>query len=113
MPDTLDLIPKASAYVAASNALDVKAIEPMLDKDCRYISTGVGEYAGRDSILSMMSGFFANNPDVHWAVSDYALEPKRCVTFEFVISLAGQTSKGTERLWFSEGGAITCIEVER
>ncbi|MEM1199165.1 MAG: nuclear transport factor 2 family protein, partial [Pseudomonadota bacterium] len=111
--DTLDLVSKASAYVAASNARDVRAIEPMLHKDCRYISTGVGEYTGRTEILSMMTGFFASNPDVHWTVADYILEPERCVVFEFVVSLAGQHSNGTERIWFSEDGVITCIKVDR
>ena len=113
MPDTSDLADKASAYVAASNARDVTAIEPMLHEDCRYVSSGVGDYSGRSEILSMMSGFFAKNPDVQWTVEDYALESERCVVFDFVISLDGQTSKGTERIWFSDDGAITCIKVER
>ncbi len=113
MRDQSDFISRAAAYVAASNAKDISAIEPMLDEDCRYVSTGVGDYSGKGAVISMMTTFFAANPDVHWSVADYALVTEDCVEFAFAISLGGRTSEGIERIWFAEDGAITCITVER
>lgn len=85
----------------------------MLDEDCRYVSTGVGEYGGKEAIIAMMTTFFAANPDVHWTVPNFRLVTETCVEFAFTISLGGQTSKGIERIWFGDGDTISCIEVER
>ena len=99
--------------MTASNDKDINAIEQMLDEDCQYASSGVGEYTGKEAILSMMAAFFTANPDVQWTVPEYGMVSDRCVEFQFTISLGGATSRGTERIWFNDKGAISCIEVER
>lgn len=106
------LIEKAKAYVAASNDHDLVAIEAMLAPDCSYRSAGVGRHDGITAILAMMTSFFATNPDVHWDAENYRWLFDH-VRFDFVITLAGNTSPGEEMIWFDSDGRITGIEVCR
>ena len=85
----------------------------MLAQECRYISTGVGEHLGKTAILSMMEGFFSDNPDVYWDVPEYRQEGRRCVVFDFTVLLGGQSRRGLEKLSFAEDGLISIIEVIR
>ncbi|MCP5076159.1 MAG: nuclear transport factor 2 family protein [Rhodobacteraceae bacterium] len=113
MKDIFSLVPKAKAYVAASNAHDLNLIAQLLNEDCRYNSSGVGGYRGKAAIISMMEGFFSNNPNVHWDVPEYRLDGQLCVVFDFTISLGGQSNRGLEKISFAEDGLIAIIEVIR
>lgn len=108
-----DRLSMAQAYVAASNAHDVEAIAPMLQENCRYLSSGVGEHVGKAAILAMMKQFFAANPDVHWEVSAYGLDEEGQVVFDFTITYSGASGQGVETIGFSEDGDIAFIKVER
>lgn len=85
----------------------------MLAEECRYVSTGVGEHRGKAAILSMMEGFFSNNPDVRWDVPEYRLDGRQCVVFDFTITFGGQSGRGVEKITFTEDGEICLIEVSR
>ncbi len=108
-----DLVQRAQAYVAASNAHDVSAVETMLAAECVYESSGVGRHEGAEAIIAMMRGFFASAPDVHWQTDGYRPVAGNGVEFDFVISMNGETSNGVERLFFDDRGAITRVEVAR
>ena len=103
----------AKAYVAASNAHDVTTIEPMLSVDAKYVSSGVGSHSGRDLIMSMMTGFFDQNPDVHWDCRDWALDSDDTAAFDFTITLPSGASSGREWVSIDADGLITEIRVER
>ena len=107
------LLALAQAYVAASNAHDIEAIAPMIALDCVYVSSSVGQHDGSEAIIAMMRGFFDSAPDVHWQASDYRLIAGNGVEFDFVISMNGESSRGTERLFFDDSGAISRVEVAR
>lgn len=104
---------KTKAYVDASNNHDLATIAPMLSEDCRYVSSGVGEFVGREPILQMMKTFFAANPDVRWKVPEYRLDTENRVEFDFSISLGGQSSQGIEKISFDSDGNINLVEVVR
>ncbi len=103
----------AKAYVAASNAHDVTTIEPMLSADCKYISSGVGEHSGREAIAEMMTGFFAQNPEVRWEGRNWALAGPHTVMFDFTITLPSGSFDGRESVTIDASGAITEIRVDR
>ncbi|WP_108881063.1 nuclear transport factor 2 family protein [Anderseniella sp. Alg231-50] len=107
-----ELIEKAKAYVAASNAHDIARIKPMLAPACSYRSAGVGRHDGADAIMTMMQSFFAANPDVHWQAENYR---QRCdhVVFDFVITMDGNSSSGVEEIHFDGAGNVSRIVVQR
>lgn len=108
-----DLVKRARAYVAASNAHDIAAIEPMIAPDCIYVSSGVGRHDGAGAIIAMMRDFFEAVPDVNWQARDYRAVTGNGVEFDFVISMNGESSTGVERLFFDDSGAIVRVEVAR
>lgn len=112
-PDADALIEKTRAYVDASNHHDIARIATMLAEDAVYLSTGVGRHNGAAAILDMNKTFFGANPDVHWQTSNYRLIETGGVAFDFVISYAGTSGPGIERVFFDEHGQICRVEVER
>ena len=112
-PIEQDLLKRAQAYVAASNAHDIAAIESMIAADCVYVSSGVGSHDGADAIIAMMRGFFDAVPDVSWQASRYRPIAGSGVEFDFVISMNGKSSTGVERLFFDDRGMIVRVEVAR
>ena len=107
-----ELIEKAEAYVAASNAHDVDRISKMLAPGCSYRSAGVGRHDGADAIIAMMRSFFASNRDVHWQAENYRGHSGH-VVFDFVITMGGDSSSGVEEIHFDEAGHISRIVVQR
>jgi hypothetical protein len=107
-----ELIKKAEAYVAASNAHDIDRIKPMLAPECSYRSAGVGHHDGVEAIMTMMQSFFAANPDVHWQTENYQRRSDH-VVFDFVITLGANSSSGVEEIHFDEAGKISRIVVQR
>jgi len=73
-------------YVAKSNAGDVEACICMFDKEAVYGSSTVGGHVGVDAIGTMMRGFFAKCPNVHWEVEPggYKMADETTVEFDFV-----------------------------
>ena len=106
----------ARAYVAYSNAHDLKAIAGLLDDRARYESAYAGSLAGRDAILEMMRRFFAELPDVHWDTAGYEeISPGR-VAFDFrmhaTASDGGAVAReGREVIGFTACGRIVLIRV--
>ena len=111
--DDRALIDRARAYVEGSNGHDAERIRPMLANDALYRSSDVGVHQGADAILARTGAFFAAHPDVHWEATNYRLIAQGGVEFDFVITLGGTQSPGTERLFFDAAGLIRRIEVER
>lgn len=107
-----ELIRKAEAYVAASNAHDIARIQPMLAPECNYSSAGVGRHDGVEAIMTMMQSFFAANPDVHWRAENYRRRSDH-VVFEFVVTMGGQSASGVEEIHFDGAGQISRIMVQR
>ena len=103
----------AKAYVAASNAHDLTTIEPMLSVDCEYQSSGVGHHAGRETIISMMTKFFSENPSVRWNAKNWRIEDSKTAVFDFQITLDSGASSGREWITINDGGLITLIKVAR
>lgn len=110
---TEELITWTRAYVDASNEHDVGRIRSMLAYDATYHSSGVGNHHGAGAIVAMNKSFFAASPDVHWQPENFRAVEDDGVEFDFVITIAGQPSKGVERVFFNDGGKIRRVEVER
>jgi hypothetical protein len=105
-------------YLALSNAHSLPEIFRMLSANATYNSVGVGSFAGRASIESMMVSFFKMRPDIHWRASNFAEdEAKRAVSFDFFATHTqdGEVVRrtGHETLRFNEQGEIEHVEVER
>ena len=103
----------AKVYVAASNAHDLSAIEPMLSLNCEYQSSGVGNHVGRETILSMMKKFFADNPTVRWDAENWNTEGGQTAVFDFQFTLDSGSSTGREWITIDGNGLITQIRVAR
>ena len=82
----------ARAYVEASCAHSLALIRPLLHEDVIYQSANVGDFQGREAALEMMSGFFAQFPDVHWDVQAYRTVDANTVSFEFVLTATNSTT---------------------
>jgi len=109
----VSLIDWAKGYVAASNAHDLELIRPMFRETAVYQSSGVGFHEGGAQIVAMMEGFLGANPDVHWQVQNYKTIEGNGVEFDFIMCMGGEKSKGVERIFFDETGAIIRIEMIR
>jgi len=106
-------------YLALSNAHSLPEIVGMFSATATYRSVGVGSFAGRASIESMMTAFFRSRPDIHWRASNYAEDAaKRAVSFDFFATHTQDDGEvvrrtGHETLRFNEQGEIEHVEVER
>ena len=109
----------ARAYVALSNAHRLDWISPMLDESASYYSAFLGDFQGKSAILDMMTAFFSKITDVNWHVNSYRSLNGSCVELEFVrtgtdIELDESISvPGIERIFFSNEGLISRIEVHK
>jgi len=115
---TTSNIDRAQAYVEYSNAHDVARILPLFAENAVYTSSRVGDYNGPQAIGDMMAGFFAGFPDVHWAVDKYWPIAGNGVEFNFVMTATAAATRnsinrpGIERIFFTNDGLISRIEVE-
>ena len=117
MIDEIDTIALTRRYVDASNAHDLAAVRSQLAENISYSSSGVGEHAGRDTVMEMMTGFFTRFPDVHWSCEDYRVRGDNGAEFEFVLRATAADDgvtierNGNERLFFDAAGLVRRIEV--
>ncbi len=91
-----EMIELAQAYVALSNAHRADLIAPLFAVEAVYRSGAVGEHRGRDAIMRMMRGFFADYPDVHWRAANYSCDQRR-VEFDFNLRATTQQGDVLER----------------
>ncbi|WBA81257.1 nuclear transport factor 2 family protein [Endozoicomonas sp. GU-1] len=112
-------IEAARAYIALSNAHRLDWISQMFDESASYYSAFLGDFQGKAAILDMMTAFFSKIPDVNWHVNSYRSLDGCCVELEFVRSgtdIASDESvnvPGVERIFFSNEGLISRIEVHK
>lgn len=112
-------IEAARAYVALSNAHRLDWISPMFDESASYYSAFLGDFLGKAAILDMMTTFFSKIPDVSWYVNSYRSLNGCCVELEFVRTGTDPDSDesvnvpGIERIFFSNEGLISRIEVHK
>lgn len=108
----------ARLYVERSNRHVLDEVFPMFDPEATYRSSQLGLFEGLDQIREMMTGFFANFPDVHWTVDAYRADAHDTVSFEFTMRArnaeTGQAvaRRGLETITFTEEGLIRHVEVE-
>ena len=113
----MDPVSVAKAYVGASNAHDLDAVEALLADGALYISTGVGEHIGRGAIRAMMDVFFSGHNSLNWQTSGWTEEQDGSVAFDFVMTGIGAKSgekiekTGREFIWVGQDGFIERIEV--
>ncbi|MEM7427004.1 MAG: nuclear transport factor 2 family protein [Pseudomonadota bacterium] len=113
MPEPRSCVDAAKAYLDASNRHDLNDISDLLSADCRYFSSGAGEHNGRDAILDMMRGFFAQYPNVRWEARNLEAETVSTAAFDFTIFLPSGAFEGREWVAMNETGLISEIRVER
>jgi nuclear transport factor 2 (NTF2) superfamily protein len=112
-----ELIELARAYVALSNAHRVDLIRPMFTAEAVYRSSAVGEHQGATAIVTMMQGFFARYPDVHWQCDDFRCAGRR-VSFRFELQAhdledgSQLRRNGVEHIAFDSSGLIELLEVQ-
>ena len=63
-PELASIRAGSEAFVDAFNAHDAQATSALWTEDAEYIDDRGNTYAGRDSIETMYSGFFADNSEV-------------------------------------------------
>ncbi|WP_257296957.1 nuclear transport factor 2 family protein [Endozoicomonas sp. YOMI1] len=112
-------IEAARAYIALCNAHRLDWISAMLDESASYYSAFLGDFQGKTAILDMMTTFFSKIPDVNWYVNSYRSLNGCCVELEFVRTGTDIESDesvnvpGVERIFFSNEGLISRIEVHK
>lgn len=117
--NNIELVEATKAYVALSNAHRLDWISPMLDENASYYSVLLGDFQGKDAIIDMMTSFFSKVPDVSWYVTGYRNLNGSSVEFEFLRTGTDTESDssvkvpGIERVFFSQEGLITRIEVHK
>ena len=115
----IEQVEAAKAYVALSNAHRLDWISPMFDESASYYSALLGDFQGKTSIIDMMTSFFLRVPDVNWHVTSYRSLNGSIVEFEFlrtgtdVDSDKPVKAPGIERIFFSQEGFISRIEVHK
>lgn len=115
----IEQVEAAKAYVALSNAHRLEWISPMLDENVSYYSALLGDFQGKASIIEMMTSFFSKIPDVSWHVTSYRSLNGSSVEFEFLRTGTDADSdtavkvSGIERIFFSQEGFISRIEVHK
>lgn len=115
--DTTSTVELAKRYVEYSCAHDIECIRPLLAENAVYESDNVGRFEGRDDTLAMMTGFFAQYPDITWEVEQYKPISELSVEFNFHMHGANIETgtrierRGVERIDFTEQGLIARISV--
>ena len=56
------------SYFDASNQRDFEAIEAMLYDEIEYNSDNAGSHRGKETVLEMMHGFFAQFSEITWTI---------------------------------------------
>ena len=113
----MDVMFVAKAYVEASNAHDLDAVERLLSEDAVYLSTGVGEHLGKRAIRAMMDTFFQTYKTLHWQTRNWESESENVASFDFVMTgmhceTGNKIEKaGREGIFMGKDGLINRIEV--
>ncbi len=111
-----DRVNVAYDYFKNSNEHHLDSIEKMLSSEIIYTSNGVGSYVGRESVMSMMTGFFNKFPDVKWIVRDVSSQKENfsvVLRFEMHLTTTSMPLSGTEIITIDLDGKISQINVTR
>jgi len=105
----------ARQYFALSNARDLESIARILAAEIEYHSDRAGSFSGRDAVMNMMRGFFAQFASIHWLIDECQETPPNRVRVQFQcqsVDLEGHASTrhGLETITVDQG-LIQKIEV--